>query len=133
MCPRWVEERVEARLVAGLDLRGGLRLVYTVDVGEAVKDKRNSYYEDMQRELAKLYADHSGDEAPSEDVLKLLREKVDFAAPRTRPDTIELTIKAGQDPAKIDARFRNLFKPDVETRKVSDTQFEFIIRESAAS
>lgn len=131
MCPKWVEDRVTARLVAGLDLRGGLRLVYTVDVGEAIKDKRNSYYEDMRRELAKLYADHSGDESPSEAVFNALREKVQLNAPATRPDTIELTIKPGADPAKIDARFRNLFKPDVETRKISDNQFEFSIRESA--
>lgn len=131
MCPKWVEERVEARLVAGLDLRGGLRLVYTVDVGEAVKDKRDSYYEDMRRELAKLYADHSGDEAPTEATVQALRERVELNAPASRPDTIELTIKEGQDPSKIDARFRNLFKPDVETRKVSDNQFEFTIREAA--
>ncbi len=133
MCPKWIEDRVEARLVAGLDLRGGLRLVYTVDVGEAVKDKRNSYYEDMRRELAKLYADHSGEEAPTEAVLATLLERVELNAPASRPDTIELTIKEGQDPAKIDARFRNLFKPDVETRKVSDHQFEFMIREAAES
>src|SRR5690606_3900701 len=98
-----------------------------------VKDKHNAYYEDMRRELAKLYADHSGDEAPSDTVVQALREKVDLVALKSRPDVIELTIKPGQDPAKIDARFRNLSKPDVETRKVSDTQFEFIIREAAAS
>src|SRR5690606_37730596 len=40
-CPQWVKDRVEARLVAGLDLRGGLRLVYNVDVEEAIKDKRD--------------------------------------------------------------------------------------------
>src|SRR5688500_2071663 len=63
-CPKWLQDRVSARLVAGLDLRGGLRLVYTVDVAEAVKDKRDAYYEEMRRELAKLYAGHSGDDAP---------------------------------------------------------------------
>ena len=131
MCPKWVEDRVAARLVAGLDLRGGLRLVYTVDVAEAVKDKRNSYYEDMLRELAKLYADHSGEEAPSEATLRTLRERVELNAPAGRPDTIELTIKKGQEPAKIDARFRNLFNPDVEALKISDNQYEFLIREAA--
>jgi preprotein translocase subunit SecD len=133
MCPKWVEDRVAARLVAGLDLRGGLRLVYTVDVGEAVKDKRNSYYEDMGRELAKLYAGHSGDEAPSEETLATLRERVEFTAPRTRPDAIELKILDGQDPSKIDATFRNLFKPDMELRMIDDRSFEFTILETAES
>ena len=40
-CPAWVEHRVAFRLVSGLDLRGGMRLVYTVDVDEAIKDKRD--------------------------------------------------------------------------------------------
>jgi len=133
MCPKWVEDRVEARLVAGLDLRGGLRLVYTVDVGEAVKDKRNSYYEDMGRELAKVYAGHSGDEAPSEETLATLRERVEFTAPRSRPDAIELKVLEGQDPSKIDATFRNLFKPDMELRKIDDRNFEFTILEATES
>lgn len=133
MCPRWVEERVTARLVAGLDLRGGLRLVYTVDVAEAVKDKRNSHYEDMRRELAKLYAGHSGDDSPSEATLATLRERIDLNAPRSRPDTIELKVLPGQDPKKIDATFRNLFKPDMELLKLDERTFEFSILEGAES
>lgn len=132
-CPTWVEERIDARLVAGLDLRGGIRLVYTVDVAEAVKDKRDGYYDDMRRELAKIYADHDGDEAPTDETYAKLRELVDVNAPRSRADTIELHIKEGQDPKKIDATFRNLFKPDVEVLKVGERDFEFTIREAAES
>ncbi len=128
-CPEWVQDRVEARLVAGLDLQGGMRLVYTVDVSEAVKDKRDSHYEDMRRELAKLYADHQGDDSPSDETLAVLRERVDLSAPRAQTDTIVLTVKDGQDPAKIDARFRGLFRADLEMRKVGDRQFEFSIRQ----
>ncbi|RYE85278.1 MAG: hypothetical protein EOO75_17135, partial [Myxococcales bacterium] len=43
-CPSYLKEKIDFRLVAGLDLRGGLRLVYTVEVDEAIKDKRNRYY-----------------------------------------------------------------------------------------
>lgn len=132
-CPQWVQDRVEARLVAGLDLRGGMRLVYTVDVSEAVKDKRDSYYEDMRRELAKLYADHDGDDSPTDETLELLRERVELTAPRAAKDTILLTIKKDQDPAKIDARFRGLFKPDVQMRKLGKREFEFSIRQAAES
>lgn len=130
-CPQWVKDRVEARLVAGLDLRGGLRLVYNVDVEEAIKDKRDRYYEDMRRELAKLYADHSGDDPPSEETLARLREKVDLSAPRRPAQIIRLTVKEGADPSKIDARFRDLFKPDVETRVIDARTFEFSIRQAA--
>jgi len=83
-CPAYIQEHVTFRLVAGLDLRGGLRLVYTVDVDEAIKDKRNNYYEDMRREAAKVYGLHEGDEVPAEEVYAKLREKVEIDAPRTR-------------------------------------------------
>ena len=129
-CPRFIEDRVGARLIAGLDLRGGLRLVYTVDVAEAVKDKRDNYYEDMRKELAKLYAGYTGDEVPAEEVFEKLREKVELTAPRRPSNLVRLKIKEGFDPAKIDARFRDLFKPDLETLKVGDREFEFSIREA---
>ena len=36
-CPDYVEQNSKFRLVAGLDLRGGMRLVYSLDADEAVK------------------------------------------------------------------------------------------------
>ncbi|MCH2108591.1 MAG: protein translocase subunit SecD [Polyangiaceae bacterium] len=132
-CPEWVQERVGARLVAGLDLRGGMRLVYTVDVAEAVKDKRDAYYESMRRELTKLYLNHEGDEAPTEEELAKLREIVDLKKSRSQSNLLRLTLLPGADPGKIDARFRDLFKPDLEAKKVSDTVFEFSLRQAAES
>src|SRR5688500_8012055 len=101
-CPTYIEERVPSRLVAGLDLRGGLRLVYTVDVEEAIKDKRDRYYEDMRVELSKIYGLHSGDDRPNEEVYKKLREFVDLSAPRKPANTIKLEVKPGVDPSKLD-------------------------------
>jgi preprotein translocase subunit SecD len=129
-CPKWVQDRIGARLVAGLDLRGGLRLVYTVDVAEAVKDKRDAYYEEMRRELAKLYAGHEGDDAPKEPVLVKLRELVELSAPRNPANTIKLSLKPGADAAKLDARFRGTFQADLEMRRIDDKNFEFSVRES---
>jgi len=129
-CPKWVKDRVGARLVAGLDLRGGLRLVYTVDVAEAVKDKRDAYYEEMRRELAKLYAGHQGDDAPKDAVLAKLRESVDLSAPRSPSSLIRLRLQPGADPAKLDARFRSTFQTDLEMRRIDDRNFEFSVRES---
>src|SRR5690606_41224359 len=100
--PAYVRDNVEFRLVAGLDLRGGLRLVYTVDVDEAIKDKRDSYYESMRRELAKVYGLLEGDERPSEEVLEKLREKVEVVAPRQNVNAVTVSVKPGADPSKID-------------------------------
>jgi preprotein translocase subunit SecD len=132
-CPPYVLERVHSRLVAGLDIRGGLRLAYSVDVAEAVKDKRNAYYETMRRELSRLYAGHSGDDMPSEAILTKLKESVELEKPRGRNDALRLTVKEGADPAKIDTRFRAQFQPDLEMRKAGDRVFEFSIRDATES
>jgi preprotein translocase subunit SecD len=133
-CPSYVEDRVSFRLVAGLDLRGGLRLVYTVDVDEAIKDKRDRYYEDMRAELSRLFGLHQGDEQPGEEVFKKLREKLHLEAPRGQANIIRLRVKEGIDPGKIDARFRELFSADLATSVSSDGRdFTFEMRDSAES
>jgi preprotein translocase subunit SecD len=133
-CPSFVEERVKFRLVAGLDLRGGLRLVYTVDVDEAIKDRRDRYFEDMRVELAKMLGLHTGDERPTEAVYTKLREKVDIRAPRQPANAIELEVKPGTDPSKIDARFRELFSGDLTFSASPDGRhYTFRVREAAES
>src|SRR5688572_28654244 len=84
-CPKYISEHVKFRLVAGLDLRGGLRLVYTVDVDEALKDRRDRHYDDMQVALSKIFELHSGDERPSEEVFAKLRERVTLEKPAADP------------------------------------------------
>jgi preprotein translocase subunit SecD len=131
-CPRWIEERVKFRLTKGLDLSGGLRLVYTVDVDDAIKDKRDRYYEDMRVELTKVYGLHEGTDRPSEEVYTKLREKVEIEAPRRPSNVIRISVKPGTDPGKIDARFLNLFKADLGyTRSDDNRALTFTIRTHA--
>ena len=133
-CPEYIQKHVAARLVAGLDLRGGLRLVYTVDVDEAIKDKRDRFYEEMRSALAKAYSLHSGDQAPTEEVLKKLREKVVLEAPRKPANQIRLTFKDPADiAAKIDARFRDQFRGDLGDPSVSGAIATYTMRDVAES
>jgi preprotein translocase subunit SecD len=133
-CPSYVQERVESRLVAGLDLRGGLRLVYTVDVDEAIKDKRDRYYESMRIELARIFGLHEGDERPTEEVYAKLREKVDLSAPRGVANKISLRVKEGADPSKVDQRFLDLFRGDLAFSRTQDERaYEFVVKEGAES
>jgi preprotein translocase subunit SecD len=133
-CPAYIKEQVSSRLVAGLDLRGGLRLVYTVDVDEAIKDKRDHYYEDMRLELSKLLGLHKGDELPSEDVYKKLREKIDLEAPRRPANGIRLRVKEGTDPAKLDDRFLERFRAELSYVRSGDSRsYDFQIRSAVES
>jgi preprotein translocase subunit SecD len=129
-CPAFVKDHNHFRLVAGLDLRGGMRLVYTVDVEEAIKDKRDRYYEQMRSELARAYGLHSGDELPSEETLKKLREKVVVTAPRRPANEIKLEVKG--DPSKIDERFLQKFRGDLSYSQSQDKKiWTFRVREVA--
>ena len=119
-CPAYIKERVGFRLVQGLDLRGGLRLVYTVDVDEAIKDKRDHYYEDMRTEAAKVYGLHTGDELPSDEALKKLRDKVEIDSPRKPVDEIRVTVKEGADPTKLDERFLEKFRSEMSFSRTKD-------------
>jgi preprotein translocase subunit SecD len=142
-CPEYVRHHVEKKLVAGLDLRGGLRLVYTVDVDEAIKDKRNNYYEDMRVELTRIFGLHKDEsERPTEETYKKLREKVDLAAPRHPANSITLAIKPGTDPTKVDDRFLERFRSELGYKRSPDgrsyafqikTAVETGIRERAVS
>jgi preprotein translocase subunit SecD len=130
-CPEYVRAHVERKLVSGLDLRGGLRLVYTVDVEEAIKDKRNNYYEDMRLELTRVYGFLKDEERPTEETYKKLREKVDIEAPRHAADTILLKVKPGTDPTKIDDRFLERFKSELSYKRSQDGKsYDFHIRTS---
>lgn len=133
-CPKYIEDHVGFRLVAGLDLRGGLRLVYTVDVSEAIRDKRDRYYEDMQVELAKMFGIHSGDSRPTDAEYAKLRERATVVAPRDDVARIKLEIKDPADATKIDQRFFDQFRGDLAFSRSSDQKtVEFRIKESVES
>ena len=119
-CPEYIKEHVAFRLVEGLDLRGGLRLVYTVDVDEAIKDKRDHYYEDMRAEAARIYGLHTGDDLPSDDTFKKLRDKVEIDSPRRPVDEIRVTVKDGTDPTKLDERFLEKFRSEMSFSRTKD-------------
>ena len=133
-CPKYVEDHVSFRLVAGLDLRGGLRLVYTVDVDEAIKDKRDRYYEDLRAELTRVYGINPGKDRPTEEMITKLREKVEIEVPRTSTNIIRLKVKEGTDPSKVDARLLQQFTADLGYSRSQDGRsFEFRMKETVES
>jgi preprotein translocase subunit SecD len=119
-CPSYIYDHVKFRLVAGLDLRGGLRLVYTVDVDEALKDRRDRYYDDMQTALAKLFELHSGDERPSDAIFAKLRERVTVEKPANDSRAISLSVKNPADAAKIDPPFLQQFAAELTYSETAD-------------
>jgi preprotein translocase subunit SecD len=130
-CPAYIRDHVAFKLVAGLDLRGGLRLVYAVDVDTAIKDKRDNYYEDLRREAAKVLGLIKEDEVPTDEIYAKLREKVEVEAPRTPTNVIRVRVKPGTDPSKLDDRFLERFRSELGfTRTTDQRNFEFKVKTS---
>jgi preprotein translocase subunit SecD len=89
---RWLLANIPFRMVRGLDLRGGLRLVYTVDVDEAIKDKRERYYDELRAKLTKAYGLSESEAPKPEDMAKLV-DYLTLRKPRETNDTIVVEFK----------------------------------------
>jgi preprotein translocase subunit SecD len=76
--PQWVRDVFPGRISPGLDIRGGLRLMYEVEVDEYIRDQRDRKAERLLRQvgvLLDLYGEDQMDSL-SEQKLAELREKV---------------------------------------------------------
>ena len=99
-CPGWVKDHVHARINRGLDLRGGLRLVYAVQVDEAIADKRNHYADDIRQRLSIALGLHQGETPLNGDEQKKLAEHVTVERPEN--NKIFLKFNNQGDASKVD-------------------------------
>ena len=106
--PAYLADNIKFGIVQGLDLQGGMRLVYTVEVEEAIRDKRDRFADDMRQELATAYKIHSGEGILTRDEVKKLSEKVTVSTPESA--LIKLVFTDPADIAKmLDERFNKKF------------------------
>ncbi len=110
-CPAYVRSHINFGIAQGLDLKGGLRLVYTVEVDEAIRDKRDRYADDMRRELATIYGFHSGEGLLKREELDKLKTKVTVSVPDA--NIIRLKFADPNDTSKLDARYQKRFATEL--------------------
>ena len=116
-CPTYVRDRITFGVVKGLDLQGGLRLVYTVEVEEALRDKRDKFADDMRLDLATAYKIHTGEGLLKTPEMKLLEEKVHIFTPESA--VLRITFKDPADTKMIDERFQQKFAKELAVIKAS--------------
>jgi len=137
---RWILSNMGFRMVRGLDLKGGLRLVYTVDVEAAIKDKRDKYYDDLRTNLTLAFGLAAGED-PTVDEMRKLPDHLSISKPRDRTDTIIVTFKdAATAKQKMDQKFLTNFRRELNVVPSADgtvytlqirNDVETSIRESA--
>jgi preprotein translocase subunit SecD len=138
----FLRSNIPFRLVRGLDLKGGLRLVYTVDVEEAIKDKRDRYYDELRGALATAFGFHTGDKQPTAQELAKLPEKVRVEKSRDQVGTITVIFNDAADRKKIDDAFLKRFLSELTLQNAPDgkkvtfrikSEVESAIRERAVN
>jgi preprotein translocase subunit SecD len=126
-CPEYIRDRVTFAIAPGLDLSGGLRLVYTVEVEEAIRDKRDHFADEMRQELATVLGLHSGEGRVTRDELAKLDALLHVSQPEAA--IIRLKFKDKNDKSKIDDRFTRKFLGELaESQGPGDDEVTFKIR-----
>ncbi|MBC8028056.1 MAG: protein translocase subunit SecD [Steroidobacteraceae bacterium] len=100
--PSWMQALGLRAMPLGLDLRGGLNLLYQVDVDGAVAQLLQSYEQDFRRVLR-------DEKIPITDFNTLTVGNSGI------PDGVRVVLQAGTDPATVRALFKKS-QPDVECR-----------------
>jgi preprotein translocase subunit SecD len=130
--PRYLADRIDFAIAPGLDLRGGMRLVYTVEVDEAIRDKRDHYAEEMRQQLATAFGFHTGEGRVTHEELTKLDAKVHVGQPETALVRLKFTDAA--DKAKVDDRFTKSFLTEMsEMQGPADDEITFKLRGDAES
>lgn len=95
--PEWVKETFKRRISPGLDIRGGLRLMYEVEVDEYIRDRRDRYSEEMVRDLGVLLGIVEEDERDnlSREQLSSLGER--YTVQRVGPRGIRVLFTTPED------------------------------------
>lgn len=126
-CPAYVKDRITFGIVKGLDLQGGLRLVYTVEVEEAIRDKRDKFADEMRHELAVAMKIKEGEGLLKREDLQKLEEKAHVSGPESA--IIVIKFKDPADVKFVDDRFKKKFGGELSIVTGAPGEVVFKIRQ----
>ncbi len=100
--PKWVRDTFRGRISPGLDIRGGLRLMYEVEVDGYVEEERNRVAERILREVGvalRVLTDAELENPPAEKLTALAQR---VTVRKVGSSSIRLVFRNAADAAKID-------------------------------
>lgn len=127
--PQFVKDVFPGRISPGLDIRGGLRLVYEVEVDEYIRDRRDRYAEQMVRELGVRFGLLEADEVDSatRDQLAAIGEKV--TVQRVGGRGIRLVFHSEADRDQFDTEWLAEKFPDLRMTRIDGLRIDLRMRE----
>ncbi|HVZ34592.1 MAG TPA: hypothetical protein VG963_19320, partial [Polyangiaceae bacterium] len=123
--PAWIKKHVSSRIAPGLDVKGGLRLTYEVEVDEAVRDRRDRLADDLLDRLGIEFGLFKPEERPTKEQLDQVRARVKIATVGERQ--IRATFKSAADAQKLTLALIRKFG-DLKEDSRSDTVVTLAIR-----
>jgi len=130
--PDYIRDRITFAIAPGLDLRGGMRLSYTVEVDEAIRDKRDHFADEMRQNLSTAFGIHSGEGRVTREELSKLDDSVHVSQPETA--LLRLRFKDKRDTSKVDDRFVKRFLGELsQANGPGENEITFKIRPEVES
>jgi preprotein translocase subunit SecD len=125
--PAWVTNTFQRRIALGLDIQGGLRLMYEVEVEQAVEDRRDLRAQQMLERLCERM-EICSEEEHTADQLEETRARVRISS--VDRDGFRVTFEEAGDLASLDRDVVNLFGDIQETRRDA-TSVSFVMDSEA--
>lgn len=106
--PQWVEDTFQSRIAPGLDIRGGLRLQYEVEVDEAVADRRDLRAQQIVERVCQQLEICEEGQAPTREQLDEARERVRVET--SAPQGFRVVFTNAEDVAELDRQLISSFE-----------------------
>jgi len=134
--PDIVKETFTGRINRGLDIRGGLRLMYEVEVDEAIRDRRDTRADQLFRDIGEKLGIVPEGETPDQNQRTKMHEKLKID--RIEDRQIRITFTQKTDSQKLDRELLNRYGDLIEMSRsdnsvLLEVKSDFLehIRESA--
>ena len=128
--PDFILENVNRRITPGLDIQGGLRMMYTVDMDAATEDRRNTRAQQLIRQLGEKMDIVEEDEAPDEAEMAQIRARVSAQSSPANLRLIRLVFENPRDLALVDRDLVRSFGDLTEDGR-DDDSVTFILTEES--
>jgi len=127
--PQWVRDIFPGRINPGLDIKGGLRLSYEVEVDEYIRDRRDRYSEQMVRQIGVLIGalDDDDVDSASRDQIGEVQERI--TVQRVGGRGIRVTFESQEDRDLFDNQWISDHFPDLRRSGAEGLQIDLTMRE----
>lgn len=100
--PQWIVDNVDRQITPGLDIQGGLRLMYTVDMDAAIEDRQRARAQQIVRQLGESLDIVDDGELPDEEALAEIRDRVNARVGSAESRRIWFTFGDEGDAERLD-------------------------------